>query len=157
MTLSPNVGSDRSWVWNVTADFAEGTASAETLAIRFANSESECRRLGVQTLPECRMPLWNGKLTTLQTPVSSRRRSRTPRRPTRSSRVTSPLRTSPRPTSTRRRPRRRREYETWTASYAELTSLAVSPPRRRPSPRLRRRRPSRVTTHVRGYNYHEMM
>jgi Ran-binding protein 1 len=44
MKLSPNVGSDRSWVWNVAADYAEGEASAETLAIRFGNSESEsCR------------------------------------------------------------------------------------------------------------------
>ena len=41
MKLSPNVGSDRSWVWNVAADYAEGEASAETLAIRFGNSESE--------------------------------------------------------------------------------------------------------------------
>lgn len=41
MTLSPNVGSDRSWVWNVAADYAEGEPSAETLAIRFANSDSE--------------------------------------------------------------------------------------------------------------------
>ncbi|KAL1405378.1 single stranded nucleic acid binding protein [Vanrija albida] len=40
MTLSPNVGSDRSWVWNVAADYAEGEPSAETLAIRFANSEN---------------------------------------------------------------------------------------------------------------------
>lgn len=41
MKLSPNVGSDRSWVYNVAADYAEGEASAETLAIRFGNSESE--------------------------------------------------------------------------------------------------------------------
>ena len=41
MKLSPNVGSDRSWVWNVAADYADGEASAETLAIRFGNSESE--------------------------------------------------------------------------------------------------------------------
>jgi Ran-binding protein 1 len=40
MKLSPNVGSDRSWVWNVVADYAEGEPSAETLAIRFGNSES---------------------------------------------------------------------------------------------------------------------
>lgn len=40
MALSPNVGSDRSWVYNVAADVSDGVASAETLAIRFANPES---------------------------------------------------------------------------------------------------------------------
>lgn len=40
MKLSPNVGSDRSWVWNAAADVSEGEAEAVTLAIRFANSES---------------------------------------------------------------------------------------------------------------------
>lgn len=41
MKLSPNVGSDRSWVWNATADVSEGEPEAATLAIRFANSESK--------------------------------------------------------------------------------------------------------------------
>jgi Ran-binding protein 1 len=41
MKLSPNVGSDRSWVWNVAADVSEGEPEAQTLAIRFANSESK--------------------------------------------------------------------------------------------------------------------
>lgn len=41
MKLSPNVGSDRSWVWNVAADVSDGEPTAETLAIRFANSDSE--------------------------------------------------------------------------------------------------------------------
>lgn len=41
MKLSPNVGSDRSWVWNAAADVSEGEAEAVTLAIRFANSESK--------------------------------------------------------------------------------------------------------------------
>ena len=41
MKLAANVGSDRSWVWNVHADYADGEASPETLAIRFGNSESE--------------------------------------------------------------------------------------------------------------------
>ena len=41
MKLSPNVGSDRSWVWNATADVSEGEPEAQTLAIRFANSESK--------------------------------------------------------------------------------------------------------------------
>ncbi len=40
MSLAPNVGSDRSWVWHCPADFAEGEAVAELLAIRFANSEN---------------------------------------------------------------------------------------------------------------------
>ncbi|KAF7513098.1 hypothetical protein GJ744_011364 [Endocarpon pusillum] len=40
MKLSPNVGSDRSWVWNVSADVSEGEPEAQTLAIRFANSEN---------------------------------------------------------------------------------------------------------------------
>ena len=41
MKLSPNVGSDRSWVWNAAADVSEGEPEANTLAIRFANSDSE--------------------------------------------------------------------------------------------------------------------
>lgn len=41
MKLNPNVGSDRSWVWNTTADVSEGEPEKQTLAIRFANSESE--------------------------------------------------------------------------------------------------------------------
>ena len=41
MKLSPNVGSDRSWVWNAAADVSEGEAEAVTLAIRFANAESK--------------------------------------------------------------------------------------------------------------------
>lgn len=41
MKLSPNVGSDRSWVWNASADVSEGEPEAQTLAIRFGNSESK--------------------------------------------------------------------------------------------------------------------
>ncbi|KAK2766996.1 hypothetical protein FQN54_006313 [Arachnomyces sp. PD_36] len=40
MKLSPNVGSDRSWVWNAAADVSEGAPEAQTLAIRFGNSEN---------------------------------------------------------------------------------------------------------------------
>lgn len=40
MKLSPNVGSDRSWVWNAAADVSGGEPEAVTLAIRFANSEN---------------------------------------------------------------------------------------------------------------------
>jgi RanBP1 domain len=35
LKLSPNVGSDRSWVWNVAADVSEGEPEAQTFAIRF--------------------------------------------------------------------------------------------------------------------------
>jgi Ran-binding protein 1 len=45
MKLSPNVGSDRSWVWNAAADVSEGEPEAQTLAIRFANSESKSTAL----------------------------------------------------------------------------------------------------------------
>ncbi|KAJ7638562.1 RanBP1 domain-containing protein [Roridomyces roridus] len=40
MRLQPNIGSDRSWVWKVAADYSESPATAETLAIRFANSDN---------------------------------------------------------------------------------------------------------------------
>ncbi|KAG5654061.1 single stranded nucleic acid binding protein [Sphagnurus paluster] len=40
MRLQPNIGSDRSWVWKVAADYSESPPSAETLAIRFANAEN---------------------------------------------------------------------------------------------------------------------
>ncbi|KAJ3214552.1 single stranded nucleic acid binding protein [Clydaea vesicula] len=40
MSLSPNLGSDRSWVWNTLADISDGEPSQDTLAIRFANSEN---------------------------------------------------------------------------------------------------------------------
>jgi hypothetical protein len=45
MKLSPNVGSDRSWVWNAAADVSEGEPEPQTLAIRFANSESKTHSL----------------------------------------------------------------------------------------------------------------
>ncbi|KAF5322410.1 hypothetical protein D9619_001006 [Psilocybe cf. subviscida] len=40
MRLQPNVGSDRSWVWKVAADYSEHPPTSETLAIRFANPEN---------------------------------------------------------------------------------------------------------------------
>lgn len=49
MKLSPNVGSDRSWVWNAAADVSEGEAEACTLAIRFANSDSTYEPSGEDT------------------------------------------------------------------------------------------------------------
>jgi hypothetical protein len=51
MKLSPNVGSDRSWVWNVAADVSEGEPEASTLAIRFANSESMLSFVTCQAVP----------------------------------------------------------------------------------------------------------
>jgi Ran-binding protein 1 len=52
MKLSPNVGSDRSWVWNASADVSEGEPEAQTLAIRFGNSESKSNatRSGAQSI-----------------------------------------------------------------------------------------------------------
>ncbi|KAI9813557.1 MAG: hypothetical protein M1826_002470 [Phylliscum demangeonii] len=40
MRLAPNVGSDRSWVWNAAADVSDGEPEPQTLAIRFGNSEN---------------------------------------------------------------------------------------------------------------------
>ncbi|KAJ1680393.1 Ran GTPase binding protein Sbp1 [Spiromyces aspiralis] len=40
MKLSPNVGSDRSWVWTTAADFTDEVPEHQTLAIRFANPEN---------------------------------------------------------------------------------------------------------------------
>lgn len=41
MDLKPNAGSDRAWVWNTLADYADESPKAELLAIRFLNAESE--------------------------------------------------------------------------------------------------------------------
>lgn len=38
--LKSNIGSDRSWVYTVTADVSEGEPEAQTLAIRFGNKEN---------------------------------------------------------------------------------------------------------------------
>lgn len=40
MVLAPNIGSDRSWVWNVAADLVDDEAERQLLAIRFANSDN---------------------------------------------------------------------------------------------------------------------
>jgi hypothetical protein len=73
MQLQPNVGSDRSWVWKVAADYSEGEPTSETLAIRFANSESTSF-------------LWVSSQSSsyhhLQTHKHSRRSSRKPSQPT---------------------------------------------------------------------------
>lgn len=38
--LKPNIGSDRSWVYNVASDISDGEPEAQILAIRFANKEN---------------------------------------------------------------------------------------------------------------------
>ncbi|XP_056663769.1 ran-specific GTPase-activating protein-like [Monodelphis domestica] len=40
MELKPNAGSDRAWVWNTHADFADESRKPELLAIRFLNAEN---------------------------------------------------------------------------------------------------------------------
>ncbi|KAE8634805.1 hypothetical protein XENTR_v10002443 [Xenopus tropicalis] len=40
MELKPNAGSDRAWVWNTYADFADEAPKPELLAIRFLNAEN---------------------------------------------------------------------------------------------------------------------
>merc|ERR1719357_1125167 len=40
MELKPNSGSDRAWVWNTLADYADECPKAELLAIRFLNAEN---------------------------------------------------------------------------------------------------------------------
>ena len=39
MSLQPNAGSERSWVWSTHADFSEGECKAERLAVRFKNED----------------------------------------------------------------------------------------------------------------------
>lgn len=74
MKLSPNVGSDRSWVWNAAADVSEGEPEAQTLAIRFANSESKYSASRYMNLEAD---------IRIQTPTPSRRHSSRPSRRTR--------------------------------------------------------------------------
>lgn len=40
MKLQPNIGSDRSWVYKVLADYSETPPTSETLAIRFGNADN---------------------------------------------------------------------------------------------------------------------
>ncbi len=133
--LNPNVSSDRSWVYNVAADVSDGEATAETLAIRFANSESErwppdrlscvlCRQLVVcsHVAPSPFPPAFGTK----QTRTSSRPRSRL-RRPARAP--------SSRPLRRRRRP-----------PLPRAARRPRPPPPPRPLPRRRRRRRRRRRT-----------
>ena len=68
MKLSPNVGSDRSWVWNASADVSESEPEAQTLAIRFANSES----MYPSSTPPAESSLTLG---VIQMPICSRKHS----------------------------------------------------------------------------------
>ena len=43
MELKENAGSDRSWVWSVNADFADGVAKSELFAVRFKNREDAAK------------------------------------------------------------------------------------------------------------------
>lgn len=40
MELKPNAGSDRAWVWNTLADYADECPKPELLAVRFLNAEN---------------------------------------------------------------------------------------------------------------------
>jgi len=40
MDLKPNAGSDRAWVWNTLADYADECPKPELLAVRFLNAEN---------------------------------------------------------------------------------------------------------------------
>ena len=114
MRLQPNIGSDRSWVWKVAADYAEQPPTSETLAIRFANAESE------QSIHRGARSYNNN---VLQTRHSSRKSSRRRKRATPSSLVPQKRQRLRRPPPQKRRksPQRPRK-------------------RRRTSPRPRRRR-----------------
>lgn len=76
MKLSPNVGSDRSWVWNTALDVSEDpTGEPQTLAIRFANSESMFQSFPVPSLcPAINITMYSNS-TTLQMQTSSRKPS----------------------------------------------------------------------------------
>uniref|UniRef100_A0A8C6TQW4 Ran-specific GTPase-activating protein n=1 Tax=Neogobius melanostomus TaxID=47308 RepID=A0A8C6TQW4_9GOBI len=61
MELKPNAGSDRAWVWNTLADYADESPKPELLAIRFLNAENaqkfkvkfeECKEEVRKTLKE---------------------------------------------------------------------------------------------------------
>lgn len=61
MELKPNCGSDKAWVWTTPADYADGEAKSEMLAIRFANAENalkfkdkfeECQKIMAEIIPK---------------------------------------------------------------------------------------------------------
>jgi hypothetical protein len=52
MELKPNCGSERAWVWSVSADYADGEAKPELLAARFASPAGELS-LYIQYVAHC--------------------------------------------------------------------------------------------------------
>ena len=58
MELKPNVGSDRSWVWYTSADYAEGEGKPEKLAIKFKTAETAGKFK--QVFDELKEPLSSG-------------------------------------------------------------------------------------------------
>ncbi|EPY90151.1 ran-specific GTPase-activating protein [Camelus ferus] len=52
MELKPNAGSDRAWVWNTHADFADECPKQELLAIRFLNAERSARNDSAESVAE---------------------------------------------------------------------------------------------------------
>ena len=96
MKLSPNVGSDRSWVWNAAADVSEGEPEAVTLAIRFANSESKSTLCYHSKSYQCD-EITTLLLTYLQMPMLSRILLFRPRRTMKRSSRRPKLRHLPRP------------------------------------------------------------
>lgn len=57
MELKPNAGSDRAWVWNTHADFADECPKPELLAIRFLNAESEWTGTELTLIVNCYVTL----------------------------------------------------------------------------------------------------
>lgn len=57
MELKPNAGSDRAWVWNTHADFADECPKPELLAIRFLNAESEWTGTELMLILDCYVTL----------------------------------------------------------------------------------------------------
>ncbi|XP_010844851.1 PREDICTED: uncharacterized protein LOC104993329 [Bison bison bison] len=83
MELKPNAGSDRAWVWNTHADFADECPKQELLAIRFLNAENaqkfktkfeECRKEIEEKEKKGAAGLWVGALQTHSAPSRSPRR-----------------------------------------------------------------------------------
>ena len=58
MELKPNVGSDRSWVWYTSADYAEGEGKPEKLAVKFKTPETAGKFK--QVFDELKEPLSSG-------------------------------------------------------------------------------------------------
>ncbi|KAM9330022.1 ran-specific GTPase-activating protein [Gastrophryne carolinensis] len=59
MELKPNAGSDRAWVWNTYADYADEAPKPELLAIRFLNAEN-AQKFKVK-FEECRNEVKNNQ------------------------------------------------------------------------------------------------